>query len=223
MRHLHTIQYPLDTNCTYIIKGDPGNQILLYFEQFALFEEASKDACNDWLEIYDVRYDTRGAQIATLQGEVRRLHTLAMPVLQLNIAGRYFRAQQRQYSALTRCASSSTRRLSVGVVVAGRRSSVQHHLFCRKLLGTANGFNALYEIRKAFAEDVPLVGAYFLPSDRGGHYVTHNAQFSEGSDSSHCGRRIEVEFNIKKGVDRPNIISADELRALNSSKQMFCA
>ncbi|VDK44022.1 unnamed protein product [Gongylonema pulchrum] len=28
--------YPLDTNCTYIIKANPDEQIQVYFEQFAL-------------------------------------------------------------------------------------------------------------------------------------------------------------------------------------------
>lgn len=31
------LQYPLDTNCTYIIKAKPDEQIQVYFEQFALY------------------------------------------------------------------------------------------------------------------------------------------------------------------------------------------
>ncbi|EJW73449.1 hypothetical protein WUBG_15644, partial [Wuchereria bancrofti] len=31
------LQYPLDTNCTYIIKAKPNEQIQVYFEQFALY------------------------------------------------------------------------------------------------------------------------------------------------------------------------------------------
>ncbi|VDO78530.1 unnamed protein product [Heligmosomoides polygyrus] len=46
--------YPLDTNCTYFIEGEPGQQILIHFEQFALFGEQERDRCKDWLEIYDV-------------------------------------------------------------------------------------------------------------------------------------------------------------------------
>lgn len=60
--------YPLDTNCTYLIKGEPGEQILLHFEQFALYEEQSKNECNDWLEIHDVFYDKNGTQKSKLQG-----------------------------------------------------------------------------------------------------------------------------------------------------------
>ncbi|WKX87888.1 hypothetical protein Q1695_007921 [Nippostrongylus brasiliensis] len=46
--------YPLDTNCTYFIEGSDGQQILIHFEQFALFGEQEGDRCKDWLEIYDV-------------------------------------------------------------------------------------------------------------------------------------------------------------------------
>uniref|UniRef100_A0A158PCR7 Cubilin n=1 Tax=Angiostrongylus cantonensis TaxID=6313 RepID=A0A158PCR7_ANGCA len=49
--------YPLDTNCTYFIEGRVGQQILIHFEQFALFGEKEEDRCNDWLEIYDVFQD----------------------------------------------------------------------------------------------------------------------------------------------------------------------
>jgi hypothetical protein len=65
--------YPLDTNCSYLIKGEPGEQILLHFEQFALFEEGSKNQCNDWLEIYDIFYDANGIQTSKLQGKVINL------------------------------------------------------------------------------------------------------------------------------------------------------
>jgi hypothetical protein len=54
--------YPLDTNCTYYIQGHPGDQILIYFEQFALFEENSAEICNDWLEIYDVFKNPDGSE-----------------------------------------------------------------------------------------------------------------------------------------------------------------
>ncbi|CAB3410749.1 unnamed protein product [Caenorhabditis bovis] len=46
--------YPLDTNCTYYIVGQPGQEIVLHFEQFALHEDGN---CNDWLDIYDVFYE----------------------------------------------------------------------------------------------------------------------------------------------------------------------
>ncbi|RCN43300.1 CUB domain protein [Ancylostoma caninum] len=49
--------YPLDTNCTYFIEGKPGQQILIHFEQFALYVGKDEDRCKDWLEIYDVFQD----------------------------------------------------------------------------------------------------------------------------------------------------------------------
>ncbi|CAD21658.1 CUB domain-containing protein [Caenorhabditis elegans] len=45
--------YPLDTNCTYYIVGQPGKEILLHFEQFALSGNTDNN-CNDYLDVYDV-------------------------------------------------------------------------------------------------------------------------------------------------------------------------
>ncbi|UMM15420.1 hypothetical protein L5515_002825 [Caenorhabditis briggsae] len=45
--------YPLDTNCTYYIVGQPGKEILLHFEQFALSGDDDSN-CNDYLDVYDV-------------------------------------------------------------------------------------------------------------------------------------------------------------------------
>lgn len=47
------LQYPLDTNCTYYIVGQPGKEILLHFEQFALSGNDGQE-CNDYLDVYDV-------------------------------------------------------------------------------------------------------------------------------------------------------------------------
>ncbi|CAI4230249.1 unnamed protein product [Auanema sp. JU1783] len=57
--------YPLDTNCSYYIQGVPGQQILIYFEQFALFEE--DESCKDWLEIFDVFHEPDGSERLALQ------------------------------------------------------------------------------------------------------------------------------------------------------------
>ncbi|VDM38966.1 unnamed protein product [Toxocara canis] len=54
---LNHLQYPLDTNCTYFIKASPGQQIQVYFEQFALYSDGPTshgDKCADFLEIFDV-------------------------------------------------------------------------------------------------------------------------------------------------------------------------
>uniref|UniRef100_A0A7E4UN52 CUB domain-containing protein n=1 Tax=Panagrellus redivivus TaxID=6233 RepID=A0A7E4UN52_PANRE len=61
--------YPLDTNCTYYIQGQPGDQILLYFEQFALFEEDDINNCDDWVEVYDIMKDESGVETAVLQAK----------------------------------------------------------------------------------------------------------------------------------------------------------
>ncbi|ULU14461.1 hypothetical protein L3Y34_016744 [Caenorhabditis briggsae] len=45
--------YPMDTNCTYYIVGQPGKEILLHFEQFALSGDDDSN-CNDYLDVYDV-------------------------------------------------------------------------------------------------------------------------------------------------------------------------
>ncbi|CAG9537827.1 unnamed protein product, partial [Cercopithifilaria johnstoni] len=62
--------YPLDTNCTYIIKAKPNEQIQVYFEQFALYvDEQStsiQTSCADFLEISDV-FVKNGVEILQLQ------------------------------------------------------------------------------------------------------------------------------------------------------------
>ncbi|PIO71881.1 CUB domain protein [Teladorsagia circumcincta] len=57
-------RYPLDTNCTYFIEGEVGQQILIHFEQFALFGEQGGDRCKDWLEIYDVFHEGAEERLA---------------------------------------------------------------------------------------------------------------------------------------------------------------
>ncbi|VDM95244.1 unnamed protein product [Thelazia callipaeda] len=49
--------YPLDTNCTYIIKAKQNEQIQVYFEQFALHvdeKSSTGNSCSDFVEISDV-------------------------------------------------------------------------------------------------------------------------------------------------------------------------
>ncbi|GMR52605.1 hypothetical protein PMAYCL1PPCAC_22800, partial [Pristionchus mayeri] len=57
--------YPLDTNCTYDIIGEPGQMILIHFEQFAL--EPDDKSCKDFLEIHDIFYDEGGGEDSKLQ------------------------------------------------------------------------------------------------------------------------------------------------------------
>uniref|UniRef100_A0AC35TUK3 CUB domain-containing protein n=1 Tax=Rhabditophanes sp. KR3021 TaxID=114890 RepID=A0AC35TUK3_9BILA len=59
--------YPLDTTCTYLIEGNIGDQVIIYFEAFELFEEASKDICNDYVELYNILVDQNGNETAKLQ------------------------------------------------------------------------------------------------------------------------------------------------------------
>ncbi|KAI1702286.1 CUB domain-containing protein [Ditylenchus destructor] len=133
--------YPLDTNCTYFITGEPGDQILLYFVQFALFEENSKEECRDYLEIYDVLRDSKGVE--TYQLQAKHCWTV-FPGPTISTFGAY----------------------EMKVV------------FSSDFFGTANGFNAFYEIRKAFREDVPS---------------------KEGSDPRHCGHLIESRDDVTTG------------------------
>ncbi|MCP9260570.1 CUB domain protein [Dirofilaria immitis] len=61
--------YPLDTNCTYIIKAKPDEQIQVYFEQFALYVDehsSAETSCADFLEISDV-FVKNGVEILQLQ------------------------------------------------------------------------------------------------------------------------------------------------------------
>ncbi|PAV59672.1 hypothetical protein WR25_21263 isoform C [Diploscapter pachys] len=58
--------YPLDANCTYLIVGQPKQEILIYFEQFALANEENKK-CADWVKIYDVYRDSNGKENLVLQ------------------------------------------------------------------------------------------------------------------------------------------------------------
>uniref|UniRef100_A0AC34QJ52 CUB domain-containing protein n=1 Tax=Panagrolaimus sp. JU765 TaxID=591449 RepID=A0AC34QJ52_9BILA len=126
--------YPLDTNCTYFIQGQPGDQILLYFEQFALFEEKSTDECNDWLEIYDLIKDEKGDEQELLQAK--------------------------------HCWT-----IFPGPTISTFGSHEMKVVFSSDSFGTANGFKALYEIRRAFKESVPSK-------------IDH-------SDSRHCGHLIQ--------------------------------
>ena len=65
----HRFKYPLDSNCTYYIRGKKGDQILLYFKQFALYEENSKEECKDYVEIFDVLHSPNGTEILLLQAK----------------------------------------------------------------------------------------------------------------------------------------------------------
>uniref|UniRef100_A0A914XS65 CUB domain-containing protein n=1 Tax=Plectus sambesii TaxID=2011161 RepID=A0A914XS65_9BILA len=60
--------YPLDTNCTYYIKGRRGQKVITYFEQFALHQGLSQaDLCGDWLEIHDVITEPDGRESTKLK------------------------------------------------------------------------------------------------------------------------------------------------------------
>uniref|UniRef100_A0A0N5B9P2 CUB domain-containing protein n=1 Tax=Strongyloides papillosus TaxID=174720 RepID=A0A0N5B9P2_STREA len=59
--------YPLDTTCTYLIEGNPGDQIIINFDAFKLFEDLSTDICNDYIELYNVFTDKRGQETFQLQ------------------------------------------------------------------------------------------------------------------------------------------------------------
>lgn len=48
--------------------ANPGEEILLHFTQFALYEEKTKTLCNDYLEIYDVFFDLNKNEIVKFQG-----------------------------------------------------------------------------------------------------------------------------------------------------------
>lgn len=131
--------YPLDTNCTYLIKAEPGEQILLHFEQFALYEESSKNECNDWLEIYDIFYDKNGTRTGKLQG----LFCWSLPA-------------KKDVSA-KHCWT-----IFPGPTISGFGSHEMRVTFFSNSYGTANGFNTQYIIRKAFEEAVPKTGNSFL-------------------------------------------------------------
>uniref|UniRef100_A0A183BT09 CUB domain-containing protein n=1 Tax=Globodera pallida TaxID=36090 RepID=A0A183BT09_GLOPA len=109
--------YPLDAECTYHIVGSPDAQILLYFKQFALFEENSMEQCNDWLRIFDVFQSPNGGETLKLQAK-HCWHVFPGPTV----------------SAL------GSREMRV--------------VFHSDNFGTANGFDARYEIRPAATKKV---------------------------------------------------------------------
>uniref|UniRef100_A0A1I7VA47 CUB domain-containing protein n=1 Tax=Loa loa TaxID=7209 RepID=A0A1I7VA47_LOALO len=113
--------YPLDTNCTYIIKAKPDEQIQVYFEQFALYVDehssSTETSCADFLEIFDV-FVKDGIEILQLQA-------------------RY-------------CANTFP-----GPTVTAFGSHELRVFFRSDHEGTGNGFKAIYQIRKAFAEEIP--------------------------------------------------------------------
>uniref|UniRef100_A0A915Q495 CUB domain-containing protein n=1 Tax=Setaria digitata TaxID=48799 RepID=A0A915Q495_9BILA len=112
--------YPLDTNCTYIIKAKSDEQIQVYFEQFALYVDEKSSAetrCTDFLEISDV-FVKNGREILQLQA-------------------RY-------------CANTFP-----GPTVTTFGSHELRVFFRSDHEGTGNGFKAIYQIRKAFAEEIP--------------------------------------------------------------------
>lgn len=112
--------YPLDTNCTYIIKARPDEQIQVYFEQFALYvDEHStiETRCTDYLEISDV-FVKDGVE-------------------KLQLQARY-------------CANTFP-----GPTVTAFGSHELRVFFLSDHEGTGNGFKAIYQIRKAFTEEIP--------------------------------------------------------------------
>ncbi|KAL3998955.1 CUB domain family protein [Acanthocheilonema viteae] len=113
--------YPLDTNCTYIIKAKPDEQIQVYFEQFALYvnehSSSTETSCADFLEISDV-FIKDGVEILQLQA-------------------RY-------------CANTFP-----GPTVTAFGSHELRVFFRSDHEGTGNGFKAIYQIRKAFTEEIP--------------------------------------------------------------------
>lgn len=116
--------YPLDTECTYHISahqqiaGISDKQILLHFKQFALFEDNTKEECNDWLKIFDVFYESDGTETVRLQAK-HCWHIFPGPTI----------------------SSFGAHEMRV--------------VFHSDGFGTANGFDAHYEIRDAFEEEVP--------------------------------------------------------------------
>ncbi|KAL3077910.1 hypothetical protein niasHS_013439 [Heterodera schachtii] len=109
--------YPLDAECTYHIVGPSDAQILLFFKQFALFEENSMDECNDWLEIFDVFRDANGGETLKLQAK-HCWHVFPGPT------------------------------------VSAHGSHEMRVVFHSDNFGTANGFDARYEIRPAATKKV---------------------------------------------------------------------
>ncbi|TKR94271.1 hypothetical protein L596_008579 [Steinernema carpocapsae] len=136
--------YPLDTNCTYFIQARPGRQILLYFEQFALYRDdgGSADDCKDWLEVFDVFTNKDGS-------ETLKLHA-------------------------KHCAGTFP-----GPTVSTFGSHEMRVVFSSDSSGTANGFKAFYEVRKAFKEDIPSKDG--LEPRHCGHRIVANADHVTGS------------------------------------------
>uniref|UniRef100_A0A0R3RIW4 Cubilin n=1 Tax=Elaeophora elaphi TaxID=1147741 RepID=A0A0R3RIW4_9BILA len=134
--------YPLDTNCTYIIKAKPDEQIQVYFEQFALYVDerssSTEASCADFLEISDV----------FIKDGVENLQPQA----------RY-------------CANTFP-----GPTVTAFGSHELRVFFRSDHEGTGNGFKAIYQIRKAFTEEIPT-----KPVAR------------------HCGRRITRTDDLTSG------------------------
>jgi hypothetical protein len=60
--------------------------------------------------------------------------------------------------------------------------------------GTANGFNAFYEIRPAFKEEVPAKGSFYIESQNPTFF-----NFLEGSDAHHCGFQIQANDEVQAG------------------------
>ncbi|CAJ0944470.1 unnamed protein product, partial [Mesorhabditis belari] len=54
--------YPLDTKCTFLIVGEKGDVVLIYFEHFSLYDGDLEDKCKDWIEIYDVFRLSNGSE-----------------------------------------------------------------------------------------------------------------------------------------------------------------
>ncbi|VDK82458.1 unnamed protein product [Onchocerca ochengi] len=137
----YPVNYPLDTNCTYIIKAKPDEQIQVYFEQFALyFDEHSsvETSCADFLEISDV-FVKNGVETLQLQA-------------------RY-------------CANTFP-----GPTVTAFGSHELRVFFLSNHEGTGNGFKAIYQIRKAFAEEIPTKAV-----------------------ARHCGQRITRTDDLTSG------------------------
>ncbi|KHN72567.1 Cubilin [Toxocara canis] len=156
--------YPLDTNCTYFIKASPGQQIQVYFEQFALYSDGPTSDGDKYC-VLSYPLDTNctyfikaspGQQIQVYfeqfalysDGPTSDGDKCAdfLEIFDVFMVDGMERLQlQAKYCAQT----------FPGPTVSAFGSYEMRVFFRSDSQGTGNGFKALYKIRKAFKEEIP--------------------------------------------------------------------
>uniref|UniRef100_A0A1I7XFW7 CUB domain-containing protein n=1 Tax=Heterorhabditis bacteriophora TaxID=37862 RepID=A0A1I7XFW7_HETBA len=203
--------YPLDTNCTYFIEGKPGQQILIHFEQFALFGEREEDRLSLFissLQKIDRDYKSFHMIISYsvnidmyVYRKITSWNTTCKDWLEIYDVFQSEDGEKLVLQGLSTVSSVYLIKCKIvhkerycsetfpGPTVSAFGAYAMRVVFCSDSAGSGNGFKALYEIRPAIKEDIP----------------SHDLKDNRSDGPYRCGRRIMANEFIPTGyVMSPN-------------------